>query len=62
MLNNKALRNAQIELKNREGKTIPALAKEFQISTTRVRHIIAAQKRCLRQIERRLNAPLRHVT
>lgn len=58
----KGARNAEMEKLHSEGATYAALARQFELSPSRVQQIIARTKRMRRRIQAQLEAPLRHTT
>lgn len=55
-------RNAEIEKLFREGASYAELARQFDLSPSRVSQIVANRGRMRSRIEIGLNAPLRHMT
>jgi Mor family transcriptional regulator len=55
-------RNAEIEKLHSEGVSYAALARQFELSPSRVQQIIANTRRMRKRLQVRLDAPLRHTT
>src|SRR3546814_17171760 len=58
----KSARNAEIEKLPSEGASYAALARQFELSPSRVQQIIANTRRLRKRLQVRLAAPLRHTT
>lgn len=58
----KGARNAEIEKLYREGASYAELARQFDLSPSRVSQIVANRERMRSRLEIGLNAPLRHTT
>lgn len=58
----KGARNAEIERLHSEGASYATLARQFDLSPSRVSQIIANMRRMRIKLQTGLNAPLRHTT
>jgi Mor family transcriptional regulator len=58
----KGARNVEIEKLHSEGASYAALARQFELSPSRVQQIIANTRRMRKRLQARLDAPLRHPT
>lgn len=59
---NKGARNNEIERLHAEGATFAALARQYELSPSRVAQIVARTRRTRKTLAIRLAAPLRHAT
>jgi len=58
----KGARNTEIERLHSEGASYAALARQFDLSPSRVSQIIANTRRMRRRLQTGLDAPLQHTT
>jgi len=58
----KGARNAEIEKLHSEGMTFAALARQFNLSPSRVTQIVVKTRRMRKRLQARLDASLRHTT
>lgn len=59
---NKGVRNFEIEQARARGETYVTIARRYGLSPSRVRDIIANRARTRQKLEQRIKAPLRHTT
>ncbi|OJY65243.1 MAG: hypothetical protein BGP16_12580 [Sphingobium sp. 66-54] len=58
----KGARNAEIEKLHSEGASYAALARQFELSPSRVQQIIANTRRMRKRLQAGFDAPPRHTT
>jgi Mor family transcriptional regulator len=61
-MENKGVRNIEIEAARGRGETFAEIAKRYGITPGRVRQIVINRARVKRRIQERIDAPLRHLT